>query len=162
MKLGMKKGFTLIELLVVMGILAVLFTYGSINLLSLQNKTYLNSNLITLVSDIQRQQQKSMLGETFGGANTFNFGIYFEPSQYTLFQGTVFSPSDPTNLIIPLERNIQLSSITFPSSLLVFTKGSGEVVGFVAGSNSVQLRDAMTGDQKTITFNKYGVITSIN
>lgn len=162
MKIGMKKGFTLIELLIVLGIIGVMFTYASINLFSAQTETYLDSNLTSLLSDIKRQQLKSMLGETFGGASTYNFGIYFETNRYTLFQGTVFSPSDPSNYSVDLEDTVQFSSINVPSSQLVFTKGGGEVVNYSAGSDTITIQDIRTSTQKTITVNQYGVITGVN
>lgn len=169
MKLCMQKnyshfneGFTLIELLIVLGIMGILFTFGAMSLLNIQSRTYLDSNIITLLSDIRRQQIKSMLGETNGGASTYSFGIKFDTGSYTLFRGTVYSPSDPGNLTINLEGNTQFSNVTLPSGVIVFDKGSGEVNGFTAGSNTFVVRDTGSNQQKTITINRYGVITTVN
>lgn len=156
------RGFTIPELAVVIGIIATLLTYAVINLTSVQHKIYLAATVDTVTSDFKQQQIKAMSGDTEGRGTNDSYGIYFEQNKYYLFHGTMYSSSDTSNALINLDNNIQFSNIAFPQSQIVFTKGSGEVNGFTSGSNTVTLRNTVTGEQKTISINRYGVITQIN
>ena len=49
-------GFTLIEILVVVGVMAIILSVSTINLISLRNKTSINSTVIQLVADLKQQQ----------------------------------------------------------------------------------------------------------
>lgn len=157
-----KKGFTIIELTVVMGVLAVLISYTVVNLTSIQRRTYLITTVNTVVSDIKQQQLKAMAGDTEGRSTHDHYGIYFEQDKYVLFHGTAYSVSESTNADINFENNVELSSISFPQSQIVFNGVDGEVAGFVNGSNTLTLQNSLTSEQSTITINRYGVITQIN
>ncbi len=157
----MKKGFTLVELMVVMGIIAILISYSVVNLTSIQHTTYLGTTIDTFISDLKQQQLKAMVGDTEGrGVNDY-YGIRFGTTDYALFHGASYSVSS-SNPVIPLTSSIQFSNVTFPQSRIVFEKGSGEIVGFTVGSNTITLRNTVTSEVKTITINRYGVITQIN
>ena len=120
-----KFGFTLIELLVVIGIFTILSGYATINLLKPQTKASVDSATTTLVSDLRSQQLKAMVGDTEGAASAQPHGIFFETNRYTLFKGLSYSPSDSANFVVNLETNVNLTSITFPSSQVVFSRRSG-------------------------------------
>lgn len=157
----MKKGFTLVELMVVMGMIAVLISYSVVNLTTIQHTTYLAATVDTFISDLKQQQLKAMVGDTEGrGVNDY-YGISFGTNDYALFHGSSYSASS-SNPVIPLTSGMQFSSVTFPQSRIVFDKGSGEVIGFTVGSNTITLRNTLTNETKTITINRYGVITQIN
>lgn len=153
----MKKGFTLVELIVVLGILMALFALGSINLLNSERKSASAALANTLISDIRGQQLKSMLRDSDGQAVPDSFGVYIEPNQYVLFQGDSYNSSNPSNVVIPLDQNIQLST-NFPSSALVFASGSGEVVGFVEGSDQITLQSPTDTNSVGLVINRYGVV----
>jgi prepilin-type N-terminal cleavage/methylation domain-containing protein len=153
-----QKGFTLPELLITMGIIAILFGFVSINLIRLQRYSSLTTTVDTLVSDLNSQQNKAMTLDTEGRGTNDDYGIYFETSRYTLFHGSVYPPLDASNFIINLDPSLTFSSITFPSSSVIFSKGSGET-GLVNGSNTTTLTDSTNGEQKIINVNKYGSIT---
>lgn len=158
----MKKGFTLIELMVVMGIIGLLVAIATTNLVGLQQNTYLQSSVSVLIEDIKQQQLKAMSGDTEGRGVNAPYGIYFDTSGYVLFHGSTYSPSEPTNLLIELENNVRISNTTFPQSAIVFQKGSGELLNFVDGSNSITLRNVDSNEQKTVQINKYGAIVNVN
>lgn len=158
----MRKGFTLIELGVVVTTIAILLSIITINLTSLQQHSYMDTTLETLLSDIKNQQLKSMLGDTEGEAAHEEFGIYFEADRYTLFRGTTYDSDDPFNFTITLPESIEFTNIQFPSALLIFEKGSGEVIGHTESTDSIALRNITTNETKTITVNLYGVFTGIN
>lgn len=156
-----KKSFTIVELTVVLGMIAILASYVVINLTSVQHSTYMATTVDTFISDLKQQQLKAMVGDTEGrGVNDY-YGIYFQTNIYYLFHGANYSFST-SNQSIPLTNSIEVSATTFPQSQIVFNKGSGEIVGFTAGANTVTLRNIVTDEQKIITINRYGVITQIN
>lgn len=155
-------GFSLPELIVVIGILMILLSLSSINLLTIYGKTSLGTKTSTLISDLKHQQLKSMVGDTEGEVSAESYGIYFEQNRYTLFKGSSYSPTDPLNFIINLESDLQFSSIAFPQSQVVFSRGSGEIAGYTSDSDTVTLTNIRTADSKTLEFNRYGVVVTIN
>ena len=156
-----RPGFTLIELIVVFGVLLTLFAVTSVNLLNSQRRSSQSSAISSLVADLKSQQTKAMSGDTEGRATTDHYGLYIQASSYTLFHGSGYSSSDSANVVINTNDNIQFST-TFPSSSLIFTKGSGEILNFVSGSNTISVIDPSGSPTKVIQFNKYGVIIQIN
>lgn len=156
-----KKAFTVVEMTVVLGMIATLLAYSIINLSTIQHKAYLSSTIDTFVSDLKQQQLKAMVGDTEGRSTNDYYGIYFSTNSYAMFHGSTYVV-DPSNPVIPLTTNVTFSNIAFPQSQVVFNKGSGEVVGFSNGSNTVTMKNSVTNEMKTITINRYGVITQIN
>ncbi len=157
-----KKGFTVVELAVVLGILTTILGIATINLTTIQHKTYLTTTVDTVIADIKKQQLKAMIGDTEGRADHDRYGIYFETDRYTLFHGLSYSPSSLDNVVIMLEDNVEFGTIAFSQSTIVFNGVSGEINGFTAGSNTVVIRNSLTTEQKTISFNRYGTIISVN
>lgn len=157
----MKRGVTLIETLVVIGILLTLIGIASISFLPFRSKSTLDTAITTLVSDIKSQQIKAVAGDTEGRGTNDNYGVHFETNSYTLFHGSVFSPQDSSNSVVALNDGIQMES-TFPSSQIVFSIKSGEVISFSQTQNSITLEDTVEGSSKTVGINRYGVITSVN
>ena len=158
----LQRGFTIVEMSVVLGIAAVLISYATVNLTSIQHITYLAATINTVTVDLKQQQLKAMVGDTEGRASHDHYGIYFEQTKYTLFHGSTYSSSDTANAIVPFDNNVQMSATTFPQSQIIFNGVSGEVIGFTNGQNTITLRNSVTAEQKTITINRYGVITNIN
>lgn len=155
----LRLGFTLPELILVIGIVLTLLAITSNSLLGGQHQSSLNTSLTTFIADAKAQQLKAMSGDTEGRSTTDSYGIYIQSNQYVLFHGTTYSAADPANSIIPLNNGLTLST-SFPGSTLVFTKGSGEVSGYVSGSDTLTLSGPETA--KTLRFNRYGVIISQN
>lgn len=157
----MRQGITFIELIVVGGIFATLFGLAGVNYLTTINKASLASALAPLLSDIKSQQLKAIQGDTQNTGITDRYGLYFTNGSYTLFKSS-YSPTDPANVVIELPENTELSNIVIPQSQLVFEKGSGEVVSFVQGQNSLSVRSTQNNEEKTITVNRLGIVTSVD
>lgn len=157
-----RKGFTITELTVVLGILSILVTYSVINLTSVQHTTYLETTVDTVTSDLKQQQIKAVSGDTEGRGTIDSYGIYFQQDKYYLFHGTTYSAADTSNVLINMDNNIQIASTTLPQSQIVFLKGSGEINNYSSSTNTITVRNTVTAAQKTITINRYGVITLIN
>src|SRR5687768_14572053 len=158
--LGTSKGFTLIEMSLVMGIFLTLIGITFVGFLALQGQSSLVAGKSVLLSDIQSQQVKAMLGDTEDSNTISDYGIYFENSSYTLFRGSAYSAADPSNVVITLERSLSFSEIDLPASQVVFSRGSGEFSGYSQTDNSLKVLNTDLGREILIQFNKYGVITS--
>ena len=96
----MKRGFTLPELLIVMGIVAILTTLATVNLLRPQHQATTAAAVDTLMADMRLYQLKAMLRDT---------------QDMGSFNATVEPP-------------LQVST-TFPNNQIVFQAGSGEIAG---------------------------------
>ncbi len=147
------RGFTLPELVVVMGIFILLLSIGIMGLAPNFSHAEVNAGSDLLLADVKSQQAKAMAGETsLGGANTPH-GIYTGADYYTLFSG-VFDPNSPANITTTLPTGTTLAS-TFPSNIILFVPGSGEIDNFQSGQNSLTLTSA--GYTDLLEFNQYGV-----
>lgn len=153
-------GFTLVELVLVMTIAATLFGLTVFNLVGTQKASELGSTTDILVSDMASQQTKAMLGA--GVSAGTNYGIHFEADKYVLFQGNSYNYLDTKNFIVPVDQGLTFSNILFPSGNLIFTSNTGTVSGYLNGGNYVVLQDLQGSNSKTITVNRYGVVTSGN
>lgn len=153
-----KNGFTIVELMVSMGILIVLFALTTINLSRLPSATAQVTNIDTLISDTRAQQTKAMSGYAVGTPSQSSYGIHFDSSNtsYTLFRGDSYSESDQNNFIVKLDPNLTFFDDKFTGSQIVFSKGSGDAVGYLAGSDSISIRNEATGEVKNVKINKYG------
>ncbi|OGE11288.1 hypothetical protein A3A60_02000 [Candidatus Curtissbacteria bacterium RIFCSPLOWO2_01_FULL_42_26] len=138
-------GFTLIELLVVMGIFAIMFGFASINLLRPQTQANLDTTLSTIVADLKEQQIRAMTGN---GPSAY--GVYFEPSRYTLFTGSIYSAGAADNFSVNLEGGITIS----PTTSVVFVRRSGQTT-----ATTLTITNTNSSEQKTITINTLGAVT---
>lgn len=157
-----KNGFTLPELIITFAIAGVLLGLTTINLFGSKNKASLATTVITLIADANQQRLKAMVGDTEAGTTNESYGIYFAQNNYVLFRGSTYSPSDSNNFTINLGDNIQFINNLFPQSQVVFSKGSGEILNFIPGSNTITLQNTITGEVKTLTINKLGTIYQLN
>lgn len=157
---NLQKGYSFIEVLLILSITGILFGFITINLLNAHRQTSKASLITTLTTDLKSQQFKTMTGTTGGQMIEDNYGIYIGPTFYTLFHGSVYNAADTSNLVVNSENNIQLTT-TFPSSIIVFQKGSGEIKNYNSSANTITLFDTTNNTNQTITINKYGIITQI-
>ena len=154
-------GFTLIEIVVVSVIFVTLLGVASLNLLNAKDTTSIENEINVLVNDIKSQQNQAMIGSTSGDTPS-EYGVYFESTQYTLFKGTFFSPNDPNNHTITLDPSLAFSSILFPSQILVFSRGGGEVASFNSSQNTVTVSNINGGESINLEINRFGIITDLN
>lgn len=155
------QGVTLVEVIIVISIVITLFSLVFGNMLNVRSTTTINTSLTTLITDIKNQQIKSMVGDTEGRGIPDNYGIYISGLNYTLFHGKTYSSSDSANFNINADTGYRFTT-TFPGSQVTFTSGSGEIVSFTAGLNTISVKNTRTNEQQTIQLNKYGVVTNIN
>lgn len=142
-------GFTFPEVIIALAFFAILISIVTINLLGSRKQIAQGANIDVMVADIKEQQAKAMSGE---GTTATDYGVFLEADKYTLFDGSVYNVGAGTNFVVNIDPSVSITNIVFPDSVIVFTKGSGEILNFVAGQNSFKL------GSKTITVNKYGVV----
>ncbi len=153
-------GFTLIEVIVVLGVLATLMSVATINVLRLQRHTHIQTTITTLATDLYEQRQRAMTGDTQGRSTQDSYGVHFETDRYVLFHGSSYSAASPDNVSIQIPDPIQMSSTTFPSSDVIFLKGSGQISGYSQTTNTVTLTNTTNSEAVTLVFNAYGTIIS--
>ena len=144
-----------------MAIFAILASFLSINMINTQPRASLNSTITSLVADIKHQQLKVISGITKDESNS-DFGLYFDTNSYILFAGSSYSPSDSSNFEVNLDDNLFFSNVTLVNSSIIFSQNTGDVAGFVDGSDTVTLTNSLSNDQKVITINRFGSIISVN
>lgn len=128
-------GFTIIEVLVVLTIFITLMAIGYINVIGIERRAPITATVNTFIADLKEEQTKAMTGE-----NQTNYSLSI--AAYTV----------PQNIVL---------TTTFPGSVIIFAKGSGDIVGFSDGNNTVTITQSLTGEHKTITVNRYGAVTQI-
>lgn len=156
-----QKGMTIVELVLTVSIFSILVGIISINLLTTRTKATLHTTLTTITTHVKQQQKKAMFLHTEKGDTVDSYGIYFKPGEYILFQGSSYSPNDPSNFIVDLDDNLSFSTINLPNNTIVFATRSGEIMNFNGVQHSIVLTDQTSQEQKTIDMNKLGVITNI-
>jgi hypothetical protein len=102
-----------------------------------------------------------MTGTMDNGGLSPPYGIHFDSTRYILFSGESFNGSLASNAIVPLDSRVTFDSITLSDGNIIFASKSGELIGFTIGSDSVSVHQMDSGETKTIQFNQYGTITSI-
>ncbi len=157
LNLKFQKGFTAIEVILVIGMLFILLGLISVNLFKFQNKSQLSAIVGSFLADYKEQQVKAMSGDSESTGIVAKYGIHFEASSYTEFRNAYGT----SNFTVSLPTGTQFST-TFPSSQVVLQAGSGEVENFTSGQNTITITDTADGASKTITINRYGVVTSVN
>lgn len=98
----------------------------------------------------------AIMGDPPPTSEQLDIGIHFETGKYMLFYGSIYDPEDPRNLTTTLPSNINIS-IDLPTADLVFSKLSGEVIGYDSNHNTITINHS-DGNYHTITVNKLGVV----
>ena len=150
-------GLTLPELLITLGILLTVFVITTVNLLSGARTTTQVAFIDTFTTDLRDQQNKAMAQFAQGESQNFDYGVYLTENSYVLFRGSIYNAGDPDNFVINLNPGLNFSAVTFPSSTILFESGTGQLVGFASGSNSLTLNDSVSQKSLNLTFNRYGV-----
>jgi len=152
-------GFTLVEVLICVIIIAILFALSSISLGQPQSNVTVASATNQLLSDLRAEQLLAMAGDQGTTTSQQPHGIYVQSTSYTLFSTSTYSAGDSNNFVVTPSNGITFTT-TLPSTQVVFSKGSGDVSGFVNGSNTISVVGATGGVNKTITIGRFGALSS--
>jgi prepilin-type N-terminal cleavage/methylation domain-containing protein len=150
-------GFTLIELLIVMALMGILVSFVIVNVSGAQRSTSVITSEDSFISDMKLQQAKAMNTYSSPSGVIADYGVYIQPTKYVLFQGTTYNPANAENITIDIDTNLQLTT-TFPSSTVVFSRMTGEIVNYGDGSNTISIRNTVGNETRTISLNRLGVV----
>lgn len=132
-----RKGFTTIELIITLGIIALIFSFGTFSLHQAQKKLSINASSNIVMNTITSAARRAR-----NGLNESAWGVYFDydevsrtGSQITLFSGDSYALRDTTRDIFYkindslVFENVSLSGV-LPSTgndhQIVFTSLSGQ------------------------------------
>lgn len=150
-------GFTLVELIIVISLFSIIFAFIFINFARPKVFADIKSSEDLVFVTIKEAQNLSMSGAT-GGTGAGHFGVHFEQDKFVLFEGSTYNPADSSNLVTLLSPNLSIESITLQSGNIIFSRLSGEVSGINPGQDSFVLRETNSGETRTFTTNRFGVV----
>ena len=102
-----RQGFTILEILFVVAIMALVVTIITFSLSKLNASQALDKSATLVISILD--EARSL---TLSSKNDSQYGVYFEDSQLTLFQGATYSSSDPANVVTSLHSLVGLRNVT--------------------------------------------------
>src|SRR3989338_9633466 len=146
----MNRGLTLLELLVALVILVMLGVLAIQPLAKFRTNEALDTATTQILSTINEARQN-----TLASKNDTVYGVHFAESQVVLFEGAVFSPSDPDNKEYNLDNSVHISDISISGgSNVVFERLTGETsnIGHVTLSGTSQ-----DVGERTISINGTGL-----
>lgn len=116
------KGFTFLEILFALSIIAIAITIVSFSFSKLNSQQTLDKSatLVVSVLDEARSLTLSSVGDS-------QYGVFLEASQLTLFKGSSYSSSDPSNVITELNTLVELKNINLAGggASIVFKRLTG-------------------------------------
>lgn len=142
------KGLTLVEMIVAVAIVSLLSVFFLFSYTSNRRQTELDNNSSQIVSILSNAKQKTIASE-----NSSSWGVHFEESNYTLFQGNDYI-TGINKTTYNLTRGITLVHNFSLGSDIIFTK----ITGYPNQTGSITLYLSGTSKQKTVCINSIGTI----
>jgi len=127
-------GYSIIEILVVIAILGIILTIGTVSFESLRSKKQLQITVDSISTKLEEAKTNAVADK--GG---LNYGIYLQPTSYTLFSGNTYNPNSGTNSSTTIPTNILISKIlSNGGDAIVFSRitGSPQATGTIVISGS--------------------------
>lgn len=118
------KGFTILEVLLVLFILSLVVTMVAFSFSKFNSSKALNQSASLVVSVLNEARSR-----TLSSVDASGYGINFQESQVVLFKGTVYSPSDPSNIVTGINPLVNLRNIALlgGGTSVVFKRLTGNV-----------------------------------
>jgi hypothetical protein len=91
------------------------------------------------------------------GTPVDSWGLKLLESSYVIFPGPTYTAGATGNYIVQLPIGMTVST-SLPSSQVLFSKGTGEIVSYNSDADVITL--SVGSSSKTIELNRLGVITS--
>lgn len=101
------RGFTVLEILVAISIVTIAVTMVTFSFSKLNSRQALDKSTALVVSTLN--EARSMTLSSVGGSQ---YGVNLQNSQLVLFKGTIYSSSDPNNIINTLNSLVDIRNIT--------------------------------------------------
>jgi prepilin-type N-terminal cleavage/methylation domain-containing protein len=148
------RGVTLLEFVVVIAIVVVLTSIIVNSFSAFKNNKVLDTGVENILSVLAKAR-----GNTLASKNAYQYGVHFESAQIVLFQGAVYSVSDPNNEIISLDTSLEVSSISLAGggSEVIFDRLTGKT----SENGTIVIRvKSDTTKTKTITIDATGIASA--
>jgi prepilin-type N-terminal cleavage/methylation domain-containing protein len=144
------RGFTIMEVLVVIALMAVIALIVT-PVLTSRVGTNVIDGTAKKAADILYEAQTSAMA----GRNGVRYGVRFEASRVTMFEGASYSGADPNNLVYAFPTAVTASTIAI-------TGGGADIIfsshkGIPVQTGSITFTDT-GGNAKTLTINGAGMI----
>lgn len=156
-KQATQAGFSFVEVIMTLLLLVVLTGLAAMSTALTFNRVKIASELTTLLADLRQMQIKAMSGEIESGATNKAYGLWIGESEYQVFQGETRSGSVDLGTF---EIEGATFSSTFSNDEVVFASGSGQILNFTPGQNTITIYKTGSLQQQTVTLNSYGVVTA--
>lgn len=106
--LNKSQGLTITEILIVLTVLVILAVILTGVFSRYLEKETLNSEVENIISVLEVARSKTLASK---GAS--KYGVRFEPTEFILFRGSVYSAVDPENKTFNLHTRLRISSVNF-------------------------------------------------
>ncbi len=144
-----RRGFTLLEMTIVLAIAVVLITIVTPPFIKFRQQQALQNTTNAIVSVLSDARAK-----TFAALNNTSYSVKIESNQATLFTGTSYSSSDPTNDVYPFETPTTVTwSLAGGGSVISFDRLKGTTSQY--GTITIQLPSGVT---RVITITTLGTV----
>lgn len=141
--------FTTVEILIVIAIMSILATSAMAFLVTYHNTSVVDAEMHIVRVRLQRARQLA-IGNPTGEA----YSVKFTGANYILFPGTIYSVSDPDNVVYTMDAGVVVST-TFASDTVTFDSYTGRVTS--PGSVTIQAGNFT----KQIIINSLGIVADI-
>ncbi len=147
-----EKGFTLLEILFTIVILSIIVTIVTFSFSRLNSSKALDGSANLVVSTLNEARTL-----TLSSVGNSQYGVHFADSEITLFKGSTYSSSDPSNVATELNSLVGLRNIIlFGGGMdIVFKRLTGRTDK--SGTLQVFLKDSPE-NFLTITVSSSGVV----
>ena len=117
-----KKGFSLIEIVVIIGIFIIILSISTFSFSKYKSQKQIEITIDSISSKLEEAKINALSGK-----NGKNFGIEFGTSTYIYFSGNSYNPSDVTNQINNIDKNILITkNISGGGNSIIFSRLSGK------------------------------------
>jgi len=145
-------GFTLVEVLVVIAILIIISALTFASFFNLDDRQAL---------DVSVKQIDSFLEEarslTLASKDASQYGVHFDTESITRFRGSVYSETDPDNVVSNLHNKIQISDVSLSGggNEVIFDRLTGNTSQ--SGTITISLKSDPT-QTRIITIEATGIV----
>jgi prepilin-type N-terminal cleavage/methylation domain-containing protein len=147
----MKKGFSLIEIIIVIAILGIVSTIIVSSFAAINRTQGLEKDTELVVEQLRQARS-----QTLSSQNATTYGVHFASTTVTVFAGSSYNPSDPTNEEFVLKNTslVLNVSLTGGGTDIIFKRLTGET----ASNGTIVVSSTVASRSKTITVYKTGLI----
>ncbi len=117
------QGLTLLETLFAIGVLTLLFAFTLGPFGAIKDRKVLSDAAEKVEALLQEART-----DTSSSLDASNYGVHFDTSSVTLFEGSIYSVSESTNKIVTLDSAVSISDISLSGggSDVIFNRITGD------------------------------------